>query len=131
MKRELVYLAGPITKNNRNLNFYQACEAQIRLMRTGEYSCYNPILSMANFENSNVSWEEWLECDESWIRVSDLLLRLPGESKGADREVAYAISIGVPVVTVDYFECLRDLFTHEGDPTESIAMCLHESKRAT
>lgn len=113
MNRQLIYLAGPITKNNRNLNFYQACEAQIRLMRTGEYSCYNPMLSMANFENSNLSWDDWLDCDESWIRVSDLVLRLPGESKGADREVAFAKSIGIPVVGIEYFECLHGLFTHD------------------
>ncbi len=110
--RQLIYISGPITNGNRNLSFYQAAEAQLRLMKTGDYACYNPMLSMAMFANNELSWEEWLECDESWIRVSDLVLRLPGESKGADREVTYAKTIGVSVVGVEYFECLRGLYTH-------------------
>ena len=130
MARELIYLSGPISFGNRNLSFYQASEAQLRLIATGDYAVFNPMLSMALFANNELTWEQWLENDEAWIRVSDLVLRLPGESAGGDREVKFALSLGIPVVTKDYFECLRDLFTHEGDPTISIAKMLHESKRA-
>jgi hypothetical protein len=117
--RKLIYLSGPITHGNRNLSFYQASEAQLRLIQTGEYAVFNPMLSMALFANNEISWGDWLSNDESWIRVSDMLLRLPGESKGADREVAYAKSINIPVYTIEHFECLRGLTTHptEGEPT--------------
>lgn len=111
--RKLVYISGPISFGNRNLSFYQACEAQLRLMQSGEYSCYNPMLSMALMANNEISWSDWIECDLLWVAASDLLLRLPGASKGGDVEVAYAESLGIPVHTIDYFECLRGLYTHE------------------
>ncbi len=41
--------------------------------------------------------EQWLNVDFAWVEVSDALLRLPGESKGADAEVACATARGIPV----------------------------------
>jgi hypothetical protein len=32
-----------------------------------------------------------------WVSVADAVLRLPGTSPGADREVALALSLGIPV----------------------------------
>lgn len=127
--RELVYISGPITHGNRNLSFYQAAEAQLRLIATGEYAVFNPMLSMALFANNELTWDAWLSNDEAWIAKSDLVLRLPGESKGADREVLFADSLGIPVVTKDYFECLRDLVTHPGDPTFSIIDLRYAAKK--
>jgi len=43
------------------------------------------------------SWEAWLQLDEAWIEVADAVLRIPGESRGADREVELAIALGIPV----------------------------------
>lgn len=40
---------------------------------------------------------DWLGVDLPWVTVSDAVLRLPGESLGADTEVAHAIAHGVPV----------------------------------
>lgn len=47
------------------------------------------LLEMGHFPIFNAGIE--------WVEVSDALLRLPGESKGADMEVARANEIGVPV----------------------------------
>jgi hypothetical protein len=41
--------------------------------------------------------EHWLAWDFQWLSVCDALVRLPGESKGADREVAFCAERGVPV----------------------------------
>jgi hypothetical protein len=46
-----------------------------------------------------VSYEEWMELDFVYVRAAYALLRLPGESPGADREVALARSLGRPVFT--------------------------------
>jgi hypothetical protein len=40
----------------------------------------------------------WCIYDLAWLEVCDVLLRLPGESPGADREVAFADEHGIPVV---------------------------------
>ncbi len=45
----------------------------------------------------SLGWENWMESDLPWVAVSDALLRLPGASKGADVEVAYAEQHGIPV----------------------------------
>ena len=46
---------------------------------------------------SKHSWGEWLEYDEAWVEVCDAVIRLPGHSPGADREVAYAVARNIPV----------------------------------
>lgn len=39
----------------------------------------------------------WLHIDNEWVIRSDAVLRLPGESKGADQEVSIAQGLGKPV----------------------------------
>lgn len=89
-------MSGPITKGNRSWNFYQAAEAQRMLLDAG-YAVLNPMLSMAHMDGHNISWETWIASDLAFIEVCDLIVRLPGESKGADLEVAHAIERGIPV----------------------------------
>lgn len=40
---------------------------------------------------------EWLAISLQWMRSMDALVRLDGDSKGADREVAFAQDINIPV----------------------------------
>jgi hypothetical protein len=44
---------------------------------------------------------QWLTMDEAIIDRCDLMVLLPGESAGAEREVAYAESIGLPILTLE------------------------------
>lgn len=43
-------------------------------------------------------YEAWMALDFAIIARSDALVRVPGESPGADREVAFAKQHGVPVL---------------------------------
>lgn len=43
-------------------------------------------------------YEDWMRIDLAWLRAADAVLRLPGESSGADREVALAHELGIPVI---------------------------------
>lgn len=54
--------------------------------------------------------EPWLTMDLELVKRSDAVLRLPGDSSGADGEVEHAIKCGVPV-----FYRIEDLKTHFGD----------------
>jgi hypothetical protein len=45
------------------------------------------------------SYDEWLRIDCAYIPRMDAVLRLPGESKGADWEVKLAKHLGIPVFT--------------------------------
>jgi len=114
--RKRVYFSGPITRGDRNENFAQAAKAQIALMQAG-FTTYNPMLSMANFANEECDWETWIECDLEWVALSHLVLRLPGDSVGAERECDFARSRQIPVVGPFYFECLRRLFPDETEMT--------------
>jgi hypothetical protein len=42
-------------------------------------------------------FEFWMDKDMMWITKCDALLRTPGDSAGADREVLHAIRLGIPV----------------------------------
>lgn len=46
---------------------------------------------------SPLPYVDWIEYDLHWLRTCDALLRLPGESAGADGEVAEAKRLGIPV----------------------------------
>lgn len=96
--RNKVYISGPITKGERNFNLYQAHVAHLALLQAG-YAPFNPILTMQlPFAwDGMVSHDAWLEADRPWVLASDAVLRLPGESTGADQEVAWAEEAGIPV----------------------------------
>jgi hypothetical protein len=47
--------------------------------------------------NDQMTHADWLGIDLPWVARSDAVLRLPGESRGADAEVAEAERNGIPV----------------------------------
>lgn len=93
-----IYVAGPITKGNQFVNVRNGMEVWAQLLRLG-FAPFCPHLS-ALFEIAGLvelDLDQWLEYDFAWIDVCDALLRMPGESTGADREVEYARKRGIPV----------------------------------
>jgi hypothetical protein len=50
-------------------------------------------------------YQNWLSIDNEWLSLCDYLLRLPGQSHGADQEVALAKSLNIPVFySIEDFE---------------------------
>ena len=43
-------------------------------------------------------FKKWIELDFVWLAHCNVLFRLPGESTGADMEVAEAKRLGIPIV---------------------------------
>jgi len=87
--RPVVYISGPITKGDQDHNFKQADDAMKRLM-LAEYSVINPMLSMKSAHAWEIPHDTWIENNLSIILRCDAVLRLHGESAGADAEVAFA-----------------------------------------
>lgn len=59
-------------------------------------------------------YETWLAHDFAWIEVCDALVRCPGESKGADREVEFAKTQCIPIfLGVESFLAAKDLHDPE------------------
>lgn len=110
----VIYISGPITKGRREDNLHQAFVAHRQLMLAG-YAPINPMLTML----LPFAWEPgfphelWMQVDLPIVERCDGLLRLPGESTGADQEVAHAIEHGVPVF-FDFKELAAGLPTGTG-----------------
>lgn len=95
-KKVRVYIAGPITHGNKMLNCLKAIQAANKVMDLGMH----PFLPHLDFwwnEISPKNYEQWIEWDFSWLEVCDAVLRIPGKSNGADREVVFALEHNIPV----------------------------------
>ena len=91
-----IYIAGPYTISDREINVNRALAAADRLLEMG-YVPYVPHLSHYWDRVSPKPYEVWMNLDFAWLRACDCLLRLPGRSPGGEREVALARDLGLPV----------------------------------
>jgi hypothetical protein len=108
MTRPLVYVAAPMTRGVIAHNVHHAINVGAELLAAG-YAPFVPHLSQLWDMVRPTAYEDWLDYDFAWIDVCHAVLRLPGDSPGADREVAHAASKGVPV-----FYSIRELREHFG-----------------
>ena len=92
----LIYIASPYTLGDTALNVRRQIKAADKLLEMG-HTPLIPCLSHLWHLVSPKSYEEWLRIGLAWVGYSDAVLRLSGESKGADEEVRYAQLIGLPV----------------------------------
>jgi len=91
-----VYIAGPITKGNQFVNVREAILAGDRVREAGHVP-FVPHLNALWELISPRPYQDWLTMDFAWISQCEALIRLPGESHGADQEVAHAEKVGIPV----------------------------------
>src|SRR6185312_2140322 len=100
--RKRVYIAGPISKGDLAHNVNRATNAFLALMRAGfaplcpHWPCFaggtiNPghscPFAYAERLPRGTSHDDWIGVDLPWVSVADVLVRLSGESAGADEEV--------------------------------------------
>lgn len=115
--RTLCYLSSAISLGDADFNLYIANAAESRLLQAG-YAVINPMRSMlALGAQRALSYEDWLDNDFRLISACNLVVRLPTDSAGAERECDFAHSRQIPVVGPAYFECLRELFPEETQTT--------------
>jgi hypothetical protein len=91
-----VYVAGPYTKPDPCINTKEACEVANKLCDLG-FIPFVPHLSHLWHLITPKPYEWWLKYDLEWLKSCDALLRFPGESSGADKEVEFAKELGIPV----------------------------------
>lgn len=101
--RPRVYISGPISRGDQEHNFNQSIVAQRELIQLG-FSPLNPMLTMKFPGHESISHQEWIDCDLPWVEMSNAVLRLPGESIGADMETDHAKRLGIPVF--ESIDCL-------------------------
>ena len=93
--KKRVYVAGPISKGDQAENVRRAVEVGDELWRLG-YVPYIPHLTWFWHLLHHHEYEEWVAYSMEWLRVCHALLRISGESAGADREVIMAAGCGIP-----------------------------------
>lgn len=120
MKR--VYIAGPYTKGDVALNVRAAILAAGAVFDAG-FAPFVPHLTHFWHLLAPRDYEDWLRLDLEWLACCHCLIRLNGESSGADREVARARELGIPV----YFD-LRD-FLDATERNESPGHVLREEDK--
>ena len=91
-----VYIAGPYTKGDVAQNVRVAILVGDRLAKAG-YAPFIPHLTHFWHLLCPHDWAFWLEQDCHWLEACDCVLRLLGESIGADLEVRRARALGIPV----------------------------------
>lgn len=97
MSKPLVYIAGPYTNPDPVENVHRAIKAGMDLYRTGQCAVIIPHLSMTAQLVEPHDVDFWYEFDLTQLAHCDALFRLPGDSTGADNEVAFAIEQHIPV----------------------------------
>ena len=102
-----VYVAGPYTFPDKVQNTRTAILAGNALLELG-FVPFIPHLSHFWDLLCPQRYSTWLEYDLNWLKQCDAVLRLPGDSKGADEEVSEAILNGIPV-----FDSISDLVAWE------------------
>lgn len=94
MKR--IYIAGPYTNGDVANNVYNAISAADELLGLG-FAPYVPHLTHFWHIMFSHKYDKWLELDNQYLVLCDGVLRLPGNSSGADSEVLLATEKNIPV----------------------------------
>ena len=100
-----IYLAGPLTTGDTLRNIRRAFHVGSELFDLG-YTVFIPHLSAfwdIIHPTKEVDYERWMEYDFNWLAKCDMLVRLPGDSSGADREWVFAKKNKIPAYTLDQF----------------------------
>lgn len=101
--RVRVFVAGPYTLGDVAANVSRAIEVATELLDLG-FAPYLPHLSHFWHLQHQRDYSTWMELDAIWLRQCDCVLRIPGESMGADVEEEAASSLGIPI-----YHGIRDL----------------------
>jgi hypothetical protein len=91
-----VYIASPYTKGDVAVNVRNSFLVADELAEKG-FIPFPPLYSHFWHFLSPKPYEFWMTQDKEWVLRCDYLLRLPGESSGADREIEWAIENDIPV----------------------------------
>lgn len=92
----IVYIAGPYEKNDVAVNVRTAIQFADAIVAKG-HTPFIPHLAHFWHLVSPKPHSFWLEYDNKFLPLCDCLLRLDGESVGADVEVELAKSLYMPV----------------------------------
>lgn len=95
--KPLVYVAGPYTKPEPVINTNIAVNVANALLETELVTVFIPHLCLLWHAITPKEEQFWIDYDLDVLSHCDALLRIPGESRGADGEVGWCETNNVPV----------------------------------
>ena len=93
---KFVYVAGPYTRGDVVINVREAIKAA-EILRNHGFIPFVPHLTHFWHLLFPHKIDYWYDYDNAWLKKCDVLLRLSGDSAGADAEVGLAKELGLPV----------------------------------
>jgi hypothetical protein len=108
MRKTRVYIASPYTKGDVAVNVKMQIDTANILMDYG-FAPFVPLYFHFQHMAHPRPYNEWTELDMVWVQVCHVLLRIGGESSGADKEVELAMELQIPV-----FYSIEQLLKYEG-----------------
>lgn len=97
-EKPMVYLAGPYTNPDPVMNTHDTLRLGMELYETGLITPYVPHVSLLWHMVTPRPYQLWLDYDIELLERCDALLRIPGESFGADDEVRFAEDVmNIPI----------------------------------
>lgn len=109
-----VYIASPYTLGDVAVNVKRQIDAVDELMNKG-FAPFAPLYSHFQHMAHPRPYKDWTDIDLVWVGVCDCVLRLDGESMGADSEVEFAKTFNIPIFysfneLYSYFEYTNKIF---------------------
>jgi len=101
-----VYIASPYTLGDVAVNVKRQLDVADKLMNLG-FAPFAPLYSHFQHMAHPRPYTDWIKIDLVWVEACDCVLRLEGESKGADGEVQHALNLDKPV-----FYSIEDMCKH-------------------
>lgn len=104
MRKLHVYVAGPLTEGETVDNVAKAIDMGRAILEAGHISFVPHFFYFADKRRS-APYEFWMNVDLYYVaHWADVVVRLPGKSGGADREVALAESLGKYVIPMTVYD---------------------------
>ena len=91
-----IYIAGPYSLGDVALNVRQAVLAGLEILQAGHVPFIPHLYHFAHYLCPQ-EYAVWCALDLQWLKACHAVLRLPGDSPGADREVEFAMTLGLPI----------------------------------
>lgn len=91
-----VYIASPYSGGSQEDNVQRQIMAFYEIQKKG-MAPFAPLLWHFVHEVYPIEYDKWLDLGMEWLRTCDCLLRLSGQSNGADKEVEEAQKLGIPI----------------------------------
>jgi hypothetical protein len=96
-ERMKIYIAGPYVKGDVAVNVREAIAAGEYVARLGHFPYIPHLTHFWHLLHPHNEVDFWYKQDNVWLELCDALLRIGGESIGADLEVSRMIQLGRPI----------------------------------